>query len=148
MKTYRDAGDGTQFSALAPNDHQHSKTNSIQDEVCAELLIDRKIRNCICISDSRAAINALAKTSTESSVVWDCMQALDKLGETSEITLVWVPRHQGIPGNERADGLAKPETEIDSAEQTVGVSFVLGKRKIKEMLELEHLNSWKKIKGC
>ncbi|KYQ48225.1 hypothetical protein ALC60_12780, partial [Trachymyrmex zeteki] len=61
---------------------------------CAELLIDRKIRHRICIcSDSRAVIDALVKTTTESFVVWDCMQALDKLGETTQVTLVWVPGH-------------------------------------------------------
>lgn len=81
---------------------------------CAELLIDRKIRHRICIClDSRAAIDAFAKTTTESSVVWDCMQALDKLGETIEVTLVRVPGLQGIPDNERADELAKLGTEMD-----------------------------------
>jgi len=59
------------------------------------------------VYDSRATINALAKTTTESSVVWDCMLALNKLGESTKITLAWVPGHQGIHGSEVADGLAK-----------------------------------------
>jgi len=44
---------------------------------CMENLIEQEKQNnriYIC-SDSRA-INALTKTTTESSVVWDCMQAL------------------------------------------------------------------------
>ncbi|KAG5318407.1 MOS1T transposase, partial [Pseudoatta argentina] len=71
---------------------------------------------CIC-SDSRVAINTLAKTSIEPSV-----------------------GHQGMLSNERADRLAKLGTEMDLAKQTVGVPFVLDKRKIKEMLEREHFN--------
>ena len=72
------------------------------------------------------------------------MQALNKLGGTSQVTLV--PSHQGILGNEKADRLVKLGTEMDPAEQTVGIPFVLGKRKIKEMLQLEHLNFWKETK--
>ncbi|KYN15525.1 hypothetical protein ALC57_12250 [Trachymyrmex cornetzi] len=48
------------------------------------------------------------------------MQALDKLGETNPVTLLWVSRHQGISGNERVNGqrwgqewtgLNRPESE-------------------------------------
>ena len=45
-------------------------------------------------------------------VVWDCMQALHKLEETNQVILVWVFEHQGISCNEKADGLAKLETEM------------------------------------
>ncbi|XP_020297708.1 uncharacterized protein LOC109862160 [Pseudomyrmex gracilis] len=71
---------------------------------CAKLLLSRKTktRRINIYTDSKAAIGALAKTTTESSVVWDCMQALNKLGERNNITLVWVPGHQGIQGNEVA----------------------------------------------
>ncbi|XP_034173823.1 uncharacterized protein LOC117601317 [Osmia lignaria lignaria] len=59
---------------------------------------------CIC-SDSTAAINALAKTSTES--VWEGMQALAQLSRLNKITFIWTLGHQGVQGNEIADGLAK-----------------------------------------
>jgi hypothetical protein len=47
---------------------------------CAELLLTknhtrRRIHICF---DSRAAIAAFAKTTTESSLVWECMQVLEK----------------------------------------------------------------------
>ncbi|XP_018395400.1 PREDICTED: uncharacterized protein LOC108773919 [Cyphomyrmex costatus] len=99
-------------------------------------------------ADSRAAIEALARTSTESSVVWDCMQALTTLGVTNQVTLIWIPEHQAIPGNERADEVAKLGTEMVPAEQIVGVPFSAGTKRIKEWLEREHSNSWKEAKGC
>ncbi|KMQ83130.1 lian-aa1 retrotransposon protein, partial [Lasius niger] len=53
--------------------------------------IGRKINIC---SDSGAAILALAKTTTESYLVWDCMLALEKLSRANKVILVWVPGHQ------------------------------------------------------
>jgi len=84
-------------------------------------LVKATNRNILICSDSRAAINALAKTTTESSVVWDCMLTLNRLGESNRITVVWVPGHQGIHGNEVADGLAKLGTLEIPARQIVGV---------------------------
>jgi hypothetical protein len=57
---------------------------------CVELQIlnNTKDRSIYICSDSRAAISALAKTTTESSVVWDCVQALSKLGDSNRITII------------------------------------------------------------
>jgi ribonuclease HI len=66
--------------------------------------MSRRIHIC---SDSRAALALLAKTTIESSLVLECMQVLGKLSEFNKVTFVWIPRHQGIPGSEEADRLAK-----------------------------------------
>ncbi|XP_018407336.1 PREDICTED: uncharacterized protein LOC108783293 [Cyphomyrmex costatus] len=98
---------------------------------CAKLLLKGKSRKQIYIyTDSRAAIEALTRTSTESSVVWD------------------LPGHQGIPGNERADELAKLGTEKVPTEQIIGVPFSAVTKTIKEWLKWEHSNSWKEAEGC
>ncbi|XP_020298149.1 uncharacterized protein LOC109862489 [Pseudomyrmex gracilis] len=99
-------------------------------------------------TDSKAAIEALAKTTTESSVVWDCMQALNSLGERNSITLVWVRGHQGIQGNGMADSLAKLNTLEEPACQRVGVSFAIRKNHIKDWLKREHRTAWVKLKSC
>ncbi|XP_020296545.1 uncharacterized protein LOC109861345 [Pseudomyrmex gracilis] len=101
---------------------------------CARLLLSKetKKRRINIYTESKAAIGALAKTTTESSVVWDCMQALNSLGERNSITLVWVPGHQGIQGNKMADSLAKLSTLKEPACQRVGVSFAIGKNYIKD----------------
>jgi hypothetical protein len=61
---------------------------------CIELLLTKNLvrrRTHIC-SDSRTALAALAKTTTQSSLVWECIQGLGKLSELSKVTLVWTPR--------------------------------------------------------
>lgn len=54
-------------------------------------------------SDSVVAIKALLNPDTNSKLVWETTQELESLGKTSKITLVWVPRHITIQGNEMAD---------------------------------------------
>ncbi|XP_011686394.1 PREDICTED: uncharacterized protein LOC105449095 [Wasmannia auropunctata] len=85
---------------------------------CAEILTEtRRSRHTIYIcSDSRAAIEALTKTTIESAC-----------------------GHQGIPGNEVADGLAKAGTQTDTGTQVVGVPYAAGKKTIKSWLESGHV---------
>jgi hypothetical protein len=74
---------------------------------CAELLLNkylmRRTSHICCVS--RAALVVLTKTTTESSLVWECMQVLGKLCDFNKVTLLWIPGHQGILGNE------EPETD-------------------------------------
>ncbi|XP_055836606.1 uncharacterized protein LOC129905204 [Episyrphus balteatus] len=58
-------------------------------------------------SDSQAAIKSLASVSTNSIMVLDCQTSLREMSEQFNIHLVWVPGHRDIPGNCRADELAK-----------------------------------------
>ncbi|XP_070528303.1 uncharacterized protein [Cardiocondyla obscurior] len=111
----------------------------------ADQTSSKKIYIC---SDSRAAINALIKQSTNSMTVWSCMRTLSKLGETNKVTLVWISGHQGIHGNEVADELAKQGTLIEPAGRNVYVPFVMEKRIIRKLLEKRHRESWKNEPGC
>jgi ribonuclease HI len=90
--------------------------------MCTELLLTKNLmrrRIHIC-SDSKAALVALVKTTTVSSLVWECMHMLGKLSEFNKVTLVWIPEHQGILGNEEADRLAKEgATEVPPNQFTV-----------------------------
>ncbi|XP_029174069.1 uncharacterized protein LOC114942800 [Nylanderia fulva] len=107
---------------------------------CAELILT-KGTNCrkiyIC-TDSRAALLALAGATTESYLVWDCMLALEELCGKNKVTLVWVPGHQGIPGNEIADSLAREGASKAPHSREVGVLFTMGKNFIRDSINKQH----------
>ena len=96
---------------------------------CSQILLSKNItrrRIHICFG-SRAAIAAFAKTTTESALLWENMQVLEKLCGSNKVTLLQVPGHNRIQGNEEADKLAKEGTNGVPSDKTVGIPFVVGK---------------------
>jgi len=88
-------------------------------------------------------IAALAKITTESAMVWESMQALEKLSH-----LAWIPRRYGIPRNEEPDKFAKEGTNGVPSDQTVGMPFDVGKEVIWSHLIKKHMNRWKTCEVC
>ncbi|XP_071581915.1 uncharacterized protein [Temnothorax nylanderi] len=117
---------------------------------CTKHLLNNNIRGreINIRSGSRAAILALAKATTESPLVWDCMLALERLSGLNKVTLVWVPGHQEIPGNETADILAKKGANEVPSDQVAGTPFAVGKEVIKSCQKREHLARWETLKTC
>jgi hypothetical protein len=76
------------------------------------------------------------------------MQALGRINKLKKLTLVWTPRHQGIPGNQEVDRLAKAGAIKLTPSQTVVITFSVGKKLIKRHLELEQQDRSAACAGC
>ena len=101
-------------------------------------------------SDSQAALKALNSHRVESKQIWDCIQALNDLASDKSVTLAWVPRHSGIPGNERADQLARIASSLPqpSPKLTLPVSYSSVKSAIRSWADKEANEYWQGIKTC
>lgn len=70
-------------------------------------------RKILFFSDSQASIKALENDITKSKMVKECHDVLQSLGKRYVVELNWVPGHQGVPGNEAADTLAKQGAQME-----------------------------------
>jgi hypothetical protein len=75
------------------------------------------------------------------------MQVLEKLSKSNIVTLMWIPGHQGIPGNEEADMLAKEGAVEVPPDQFAAIPFSVGKNLIEKQLEQRHRDRWTACTG-
>lgn len=100
--------------------------------------------------DSQAAIKALGNRNIRSGVVSRCRQELQVLTEQHSLKLCWVPGHNNISGNEKADELARRGADMPVSEACEfvlpGMDSVYGQ--IREKFRLLADDRWSNLPGC
>lgn len=116
------------------------------------MLIDQQVigKTIVICSDSESAIKALSSHKFSAKSVLSGRRGLETLSGNNHVSLVWVPGHSDIPGNERADELAR----IGSATSFVGPEPALGiyagamVKLLKEEAKEGHQKAWNELQNC
>ena len=118
----------------------------------ADMMIKADIQNqtIYILSDSQAALRAIASPRVKQLLVGNCIENLNMLSQNNQIQLMWVPGHSDIEGNERADTLAKngAHTLCELPEPAVPVSYSRCRLEVRYWVQTKHAEAWKQAKSC
>lgn len=114
---------------------------------CATELLKRDLKGkrIFIVTDSQAALRALASWEVDSGLVLECFHVLNELGARNRVKLVWVPGHQNIAGNEKVDQLAKRGSAqpLTGPEPAIGIPLGAVKGEVKRLLHQWHSEHWR-----
>ena len=101
-----------------------------------------KQANCVIFSDSLSVLSVLDEQNYTTKAIRDLSIQINSFLEEFNISLYlqWIPSHCGIPGNERADTLAKKGTTQNQPEKPISQSTA--KQIIKSNSRIEWHNLW------
>lgn len=111
---------------------------------------DESNKDITIYTDSQAAIKALESPVTNSKLVQLCKDKLKEISGRHRVILCWVPGHRDIPGNERADELARRGSMLDASEAMTFVGIPLGtlKRGIVKLATNKGEQRWNNLSTC
>lgn len=106
-------------------------------------------RSIAIVTDSQAAIGALNSALITSKLVKKCSDELEYISNQHNVTLLWVPGHRNIAGNEHADELARRGSSL-SVTQAEQVDTPLNCVKTEIFLHFLSLANrrWRELPSC
>lgn len=128
-----------------------------QAETCAiletcELLTSQEIynRNINICSDSEASLKALNGHCFTSKLMTECLDSLRCLSNSNKVNLIWVPGHNNVVGNEKADELARMGSKIPfcGPKPALGLTYTTQRRLIRDFYNDLHKRLWKSLTNC
>lgn len=101
-------------------------------------------------SDSQAAVKSMGSMFLNTITAQNCRASLNEMAKQFKIRLIWVPGHRDIPGNCRADELARLGTtlQVPARLECVGTPLSTCKLKLRLDAVKETNEKWARIPTC
>jgi len=117
--------------------------------VCDNIRGAYKNKHILIFYDSQAALKALSSPKVTSGLVAECLDVLFALASLNEVTLIWVPGHCDILGNEEADKLAQQASAmlLLGPEPALGIPRCSARESIKNWTEHQYYSALRDLPG-